>query len=178
MAPESIALVILMGLLGILAAAGLASAVRWRGALVRIRAVLGVTPGGDLEQAARQAVEARATADAERQRRNEDVSRLLDLLGVGVLRIGDDLVIRDANRAAHHFLGRTAGTLPGRTTIEAFGDHRVETVVLDAGTTGFASGETTIPGRQERAMTVRARRSVRGGTWVILQDVTEMRPPQ
>ncbi|MCI0346590.1 MAG: PAS domain-containing protein, partial [Chloroflexi bacterium] len=68
---------------------------------------------------------ARRAADTslklEQERR--DMAYLANLVGVGIVRLSDDLRVEFANAAAHHFLGRDPGSMTGRTAIEAFGDH-------------------------------------------------------
>jgi two-component system, OmpR family, phosphate regulon sensor histidine kinase PhoR len=161
--------------LAVLLSAVLAVAFLRRNRVDGVRAALGVPADADVERAVKELVDARAAAELERDRSAREISRLLDLLGVGVLRLDGDLVIRLANRAAHRFLGRRPGGLAGQTAMEAFGDHRVEDVVREAAGAGVASGELIVPGPTERVLSVRAEASVAGGTWVVLEDVSELR---
>ncbi len=107
--------------------------------------------------------------------RLRDLAYLADLIGVGIVRLTDDLRVEMANTAAHVFLQREPGSMPGRTAIEAFGDHRIETIARQAAERGAAAGEV---GRQdvERAtLVIRARRSPILGIWLVLEDVAELR---
>src|SRR4029079_2042583 len=66
-------------------------------------------------------------AQAARTEAERDDDRILhDLLSSGVLRLDNGLHITEANAAAHALLGRQAGSLIGRTLLEAFLDRGVE----------------------------------------------------
>jgi two-component system phosphate regulon sensor histidine kinase PhoR len=79
------------------------------------------------------------------------------------------------------FLRREAGSMVGRTAIEALGDHRVEGLARQAREGGWASGEVSLveePGAAEKpgaTLVVRARRSPILGVWLVLEDVAELR---
>lgn len=113
--------------------------------------------------------------------RLRDLAYLADLVGVGIVRLTDDLRVEVANTAAHVFLRREAGSMVGRTAIEALGDHRVEAIARQAREGGWASGEVSLadePGAAERpgaTLVVRARRSPILGVWLVLEDVAELR---
>src|SRR4029079_14025287 len=62
------------------------------------------------------------------EQRLRDLAYLADLVGVGIVRLSDDLRVEIATTAAHVFLRREPGTMLGRTAIEALGDHRVEAI--------------------------------------------------
>jgi two-component system phosphate regulon sensor histidine kinase PhoR len=112
------------------------------------------------------------------EQRLRDLSYLADLVGVGIVRLTDELRVEVANTAAHVFLRRDPGSLLGRTAIEALGDHRVEEIARQAREAGWSSGEVTLaevanaPGS---TLVVRARRSPILGVWLVLEDVAELR---
>ena len=105
----------------------------------------------------------------------EDLSRLADQLPMGLLRVDPEQVIEHANEAAHVLLARRRGALLGRSVMEAFLDHRAEAVIL--GTADPGSGGMEFEGPEGRRLTLRARpdRSDPGHTWVLVEDVTELR---
>jgi two-component system, OmpR family, phosphate regulon sensor histidine kinase PhoR len=98
----------------------------------------------------------------------------LDLLPVGVLRVGADHRVTAANDRAHALLG-VSGRLPGRSVMEAFLDVRVE-AALDAVPIG---GATTVEHRagtaEPRTLAVSAHRLAPTDLVVVLEDVTELR---
>lgn len=108
--------------------------------------------------------------------RLRDLAYLADLVGVGMVRLSDDLRVEVANTAAHVFLGREPGSMLGRTAIEALGDHRLEAIARGARDAGAAGGEVTLgPDETGTTLVVRARRSPILGVWVVLEDVAELR---
>jgi two-component system phosphate regulon sensor histidine kinase PhoR len=121
----------------------------------------------------------RRAEDAEFQlaQRLRDLAYLADLVGVGIVRLTDDLHVEVANTAAHVFLRREPGSMVGRTAIEALGDHRVEAIAAGAREAGWGSGEVTLPEPDGTGSTlvVRARRSPILGVWLVLEDVAELR---
>jgi len=104
-----------------------------------------------------------------------DVTALLDVVGVGVLRVDPELVVAAASPAAHALLGRRAGALAGRSVMEALTDHRAEELVRRALVVGSASGELVGRGTDAPTLLLRARRTPSGDAWVALEDVTELR---
>src|SRR4029079_17205553 len=50
----------------------------------------------------------------------------MDLSPVGVVHVGEDRRVREANIAAHGLLDAAPGRLPGRTVMETFLDARLE----------------------------------------------------
>jgi len=103
-----------------------------------------------------------------------DLGLLVELLSVGVLRLDAWRRIRLANTAAHAFLDRTAGTLIGMTAVAAFLDARLEQLLDSADRDGSATDEVRIAG-SPFTLVARARRGADGGTWVVLEDVSELR---
>jgi two-component system phosphate regulon sensor histidine kinase PhoR len=115
------------------------------------------------------------------EQRLRDLAYLADLVGVGIVRLSDDLRVEVANTAAHVFLHREPNSMVGRTAIEALGDHRVEAIARQAREGGWASGEVSLADQPEAAerpgttLVVRARRSPILGVWLVLEDVAELR---
>jgi len=104
-----------------------------------------------------------------------DLAYLADLIGVGIVRLTDDLRVEVANTAAHVFLQRPAGSMLGRTAIEAIGDHRIEAIAREAAERGAAAGEVSLRDPDGPALVIRARRSPILGIWLVLEDVAELR---
>ena len=104
-----------------------------------------------------------------------DLAYLADLIGVGIVRLTDDLRVEVANTAAHVFLQRAAGSMLGRTAIEAIGDHRIEAIAREAAERGAAAGEVSLRDPDGPALVIRARRSPILGIWLVLEDVAELR---
>jgi two-component system phosphate regulon sensor histidine kinase PhoR len=117
------------------------------------------------------------TAEFGLEQRLRDLTYLADLVGVGIVRLTDDLRVEVANTAAHVFLRREPGSMLGRTAIEALGDHRVEAIARGAREAGWASGEVALTeaGGIGATLVVRARRSPILGVWLVLEDVAELR---
>ena len=111
--------------------------------------------------------------------RLRDLAYLADLVGVGIVRLSDDLRVEVANTAAHVFLRRDPGSMLGRTAMEALGDHRVEEIAHRARDAGWSSGEVTLTEGESTGaggtLVVRARRSPILGVWLVLEDVAELR---
>ncbi|HEX8025526.1 MAG TPA: ATP-binding protein [Candidatus Limnocylindrales bacterium] len=109
------------------------------------------------------------------EQRLRDLGYLADLVGVGIVRLTDDLRVEVANTAAHVFLGREAGSMVGRTAMEALGDHRIEAIARKARNEGSATGEVATRADDGATFIVRARRSPILGVWLVLEDVAELR---
>jgi len=131
--------------------------------------------GGDLPARVRQLRERLAASEFELDQQVRNASYLADLMGVGILRLGDGLRVELANAAAHVLLGRAPGSIIGRSVMETFVDARIEEVVVAARDTGSASGEFRLRGPDGPIVVVRARRSPVSGVWVVLEDVSELR---
>jgi two-component system, OmpR family, phosphate regulon sensor histidine kinase PhoR len=114
-------------------------------------------------------------AEFARDQRLRDLAYLADLVGVGIVRLTDELRVEVANTAAHVFLGRDPGTMLGRTAMEALGDHRIEAIARQARDFGSGSGEVTLLSDDGSTLVVRARRSPILGVWLVLEDVAELR---
>ncbi|MEO5704374.1 MAG: ATP-binding protein [Candidatus Limnocylindrales bacterium] len=110
--------------------------------------------------------------------RLRDLAYLADLVGVGIVRLTDDLRVEVANTAAHVFLRRQPGSMVGHTAMEALGDHRVEAIARGAREAGWSSGEVVLAdeaGVTGATLAIRARRSPILGIWLVLEDVAELR---
>jgi two-component system phosphate regulon sensor histidine kinase PhoR len=142
-------------------------------------AARGARPSEDLIDRLRRLRLRAEAAEFGLEQRLRDLAYLADLVGVGIVRLSDDLRVEIANTAAHVFLGREPGSMLGRTAIEALGDHRVEAIAHGAREAGWSSGEVTLADREGGAaggtLVVRARRSPILGVWLVLEDVAELR---
>jgi len=161
--------------LGAALAVAVGIALRQRVQVARVARLVGMTPGQDVETAARAVLEDRDHARQRLAQADQELGQLAGLLGVGVLRFDDDLRVRFANPAACTFLGREPGGLEGRSVLEAFADHEVEALLLSAHDRGAAGGEIRAHGEDGRVLVIRARRLPWGGLWVALDDVTKVR---
>ncbi len=104
-----------------------------------------------------------------------DRATLDEAVGVGIVGTDAGLRIREANTVAHDLLGRPVGTLEDRSIMEAFLDPEAESIVRSAIASGSASGEIRRAGPDGPAIALRARRSADGGSWLVLEDVSELR---
>ncbi len=130
--------------------------------------------GDDLGGRVRKLIEEADAAAFELDGARRDLAYLIQLIGIGIVRVADDRRIELANAAAHAFLDRPAGSLRGLTLTGAFLDARIEAIVESARETGSASGEVRL--RPDGAvLVVRARRSPVRGLWLVLEDVSELR---
>ena len=132
-------------------------------------------PADDFAARTRRLRERAEAAEFEAGQLRRDAASLADLISVGIVHVDDDGRVDMANAAAHAFLDRAAGSMVGRTTIEAFVDRRVEAIVAEARDRGSASGDVIVRHAEGRTLTVRARRSPIRGVWIALEDVSELR---
>jgi two-component system phosphate regulon sensor histidine kinase PhoR len=133
------------------------------------------TPDADLATVARVLRDQLDASELERDEQVRNAAYLADLMGVGIVRLGGDGRVELANLAAHLLLGRPPGSLRGRTALEAFVDARLEGLIASARQSGGSSGELRLRGRAGPTVVVRVRRSPMHGTWVVLEDVSELR---
>jgi two-component system phosphate regulon sensor histidine kinase PhoR len=171
---EPISLAFIVGLV-VLATIAFGVALGRGASLARIREALGVDPNADPEAAVRSLLDDRERARFEANQSALDLAYVADLVGVGLVQVGDNLVVRLGNRAAHVMLDRAPGGLVGRSAIDAFADHRLEHAVTDARETGFGEAEAVGHDPGARTLVVRARRSPVQGIWVTIDDVSELR---
>lgn len=149
-------------------------------ALGRLRELLAEASGTaahavDPEQEVRATLDRTRAAEWELGQVVRDRVGLLEIIGVGIVRLDDALVVDVANTAAHAFLGRPAGSLVGRTAIEAFIDPTIEGIARTARESGAASGECTLRHADGPTLLIRARRSPVSGIWLVMEDVSELR---
>ena len=98
-----------------------------------------------------------------------------DLMPVGVLRLDESRRVDRANLRAHVLLEVGPGRLVGRTVMEAFLDARVEALVDGIPDGGTTTGEARLGAREPHTVILRVSRSLADGTWIVLEDVTELR---
>ncbi len=98
-----------------------------------------------------------------------------DLLPVGVLHLDADRRVTRANARAHALLEVAPGRLVGRTVMEAFVDVGVEVLVDGVPDGGSGSGEARIGAHDPRIVSLHVHRLPGDGTWVVLEDVSELR---
>jgi two-component system phosphate regulon sensor histidine kinase PhoR len=164
-----------IALQAVLFAIALAVAISRGRTIEELREATGAKPGVDLESSVRSLIDRTGAAEWQAVQAARDTALLADLIGVGIVRLDDDLVVDFANATVHIFVGRQPGSMVGLSGIEAFVDHRIEEIVERARQTGAASGELTIGSASGFTVTVRARRSPVRGVWVVLEDVSELR---
>ena len=153
----------------------LASAIRTRRVVSRVRGVAGVSPGADAVDAVSALRSQNNALESELAADRHDHDLLIEALAQGVVSVDQGLRIVGANSTAHTFLGRAAGTLIGRSLIEAFLDVQVEAIAQAAMDQGTSTGEIGRAEADGRRLLVRARRSSSGGAWLVLDDVSELR---
>ncbi len=96
------------------------------------------------------------------------------LMPVGVLHFDADRRVDRASARAHVLLEIRPGRLIGRTVMETFLDARVEALVDGVPDGGTATGEARVGVREPRTVVLRIHRPL-DGTWIVLEDVTELR---
>ena len=104
-----------------------------------------------------------------------DQAALLDQLDVGVVRLGPDSTVVQANRAAARLLDVPLDRLLGRSLMETFLDHRVEETALAATAKDSSTIEITHSNAEERRLLLRFSGDREGGLWLLIEDVTELR---
>ena len=100
---------------------------------------------------------------------------LAGALAVGLVHFDDRLTVTYANPAAATLVGRPAAALAGRSVMEVFLDHAVESLLEAARGGDGASAEIQTRDRESRSLVLRARRSPTRGVWLVLDDVSELR---
>ena len=128
-----------------------------------------------LDTARREADSRRAESERSRTERTQARDSLADSLDDGVLDVDATMHVVRANPAAHGLLGRSPGSLVGRSLIEAFLDPAAERVARDGIADGSAAGEARIGGADGTTLIIRSRRARGGGVTLLLEDVSELR---
>jgi two-component system phosphate regulon sensor histidine kinase PhoR len=100
---------------------------------------------------------------------------VIELLPVGVLHLGAERRIDRANERAHALLDTRPGRLVGRTLMEAFLDAHAEALIGSVPAGGTATGEVRMGAGDPRIVVLRVHRPVDDGTYVVLEDATELR---
>jgi len=162
-------------LLAVLVAALAVLLLRREATLRRVRSSLGPSTSVDAGTSAARLRAAADRAAAVVQDERTDRARLLERLGSGVLRTDPALRIVEANPAAHTLLDRAPGSIVGRTVMEAFLHTAVESIARSALEGAQAVGEVHLADADGPTLIVRGQRAVDGGTWLILDDVSELR---
>lgn len=158
------------------AVAVLGTAAVLRGAkLARVSRSLQAPAGSDVEYAAERAASRALAAEAKAELTAGDLASLVCLAGSGILRTNDQRVVVSANTAAHRLLGRPDGRLIGRSVMEVFADHNVEDLVIAAEGASPAERELTLREGARPTVVVRVARAPGGGSWIVLEDVSELR---
>jgi two-component system phosphate regulon sensor histidine kinase PhoR len=144
--------------------------------LLQRRGLRGRAAAGSARARAALEVEARLRdAEVRSGIATRDTAVLVELVGIGVVRVAADLTVTAANETAHRLLGRRDGAMIGRSALEAFTDHRVEEIVRIALETGSAVGELTARTSDAPTILARARRTPSGDAWFVMEDVSELR---
>ncbi len=186
MSAEGIAVAVLLAVVAVVAAFAIGREL----ALRRIREMAGGRPDEPPASAVRSLLERTEQADRRARQEAEDLVYLTGLVGSGIVRLDDELVVTSANRAADLYLEvaqgslvgtrlphRPAGRLAGDADHAAvgLGDVRLDAIVRTAWRNGSAADEVALGGPDGRALSVRARRSPGGGVWVVIDDLSELR---
>ena len=161
--------------MGAIALVAVGIAVRQGRASRRLGRIVGAGSSADVERAVLGLTQRVAALELRAEQDARDLDHLVELVGVGVVHLTDDLEVDAANSAAHLFLRRQPGTMRDRPALEAFVDARIEGIARAALVTGAASGEVTVADADGPKLLVRARRSPTSGGWLVLEDVSELR---
>jgi two-component system phosphate regulon sensor histidine kinase PhoR len=108
-------------------------------------------------------------------RADATVGEVLGIVGLGVVRLSEELVVTMANEPAVAILGRDRRRLVGHAAFEAFADQRLVDLVSAARVGGRAQAEIERDGPDGSTIRARASRSPAGGVWVTVEDVSELR---
>jgi two-component system phosphate regulon sensor histidine kinase PhoR len=159
----------------IVASIGLLVAIREGLELRRLRRLTTASSDRDIERSIRRLLARVEALELHGEQDARDLDHLVELVGVGIVHLTDELEVDAANSAAHIFLRRAPGTMRDRPALEAFVDARIESIARTAIVAGAASGEVTVADADGPKLLVRARRSPVSGAWLVLEDVSELR---
>jgi two-component system phosphate regulon sensor histidine kinase PhoR len=102
-------------------------------------------------------------------------SEVLDMLDLGIVRLDAERRVLSANPAAARLLGQDSRALARRSLLELFLDHRVDDAARDTPARGSITLEVALRDGVARQLAVRIERGQGGGTWLLIDDVTELR---
>ncbi len=186
MSVEGVAVAVLVVVVAVVAG----FAIRRELALRRIRDLAGGRPDEPPALAVRNLLDRTERSDRRARLEAEDLAYLTGLVGAGIVRLDDDLVVTSTNRAADLYLEVAQGSLvgtrlphrpPGRLEGDAehaavgLRDVRLDAIVRTAWRNGSAGDEVSVGGPDGRVLSVRARRAPGGGVWVVIDDMSELR---
>ena len=97
---------LIIGVLGIVAGTAILVALLQERTIDGVRDTIGAGRRDDVEAAARGLRQGRESAEWAARRSSEDLGHLVNLVGAGIVRLDDDLVVQLANEAAQAFLDR------------------------------------------------------------------------
>jgi two-component system phosphate regulon sensor histidine kinase PhoR len=106
---------------------------------------------------------------------NAELDSVLDLLNVGVIRLGFDSNVVQANGAACRLLDLEPGRLVGRSLMETFLDHQVEECAQAATEHEPSTIEVRYANTSERQLLLRFVGDPSGDQWLLIEDVTDLR---
>jgi two-component system phosphate regulon sensor histidine kinase PhoR len=106
---------------------------------------------------------------------SSELSGVVEQIDVGVVRLDSGLRVMQLNRAAARMLQLDQDQAAGRSLIELFVDHRADESARAALAQGSATLEIMQRTEDDRRLVLRFRSVPRGGLWLVLEDVTELR---
>src|SRR3979490_1644935 len=127
----------------VVALVAIGAAVRQTLALGRLRRLTGASSGSDIERRIGGLFDRVTALELQSEQDARDLHLLVELLGVGIVHLTDDLDVDAANKAAHVLLRRAPGTMRDRPALEAFVDARIERAARPAIEVGAAAGGGT-----------------------------------
>jgi signal transduction histidine kinase len=140
---------------------------------------LGTTPDGPSLVTAADKLRLRADRlDRRLTRDADDLATLGEMLPIGLVRFASDGQVDLATPSAHALLARPGRSLLGRSVMETFADTRADALVGAAAAgvdRSMTPLELALRGPGTPMLALRARRSPSGATWVLIEDVTELR---
>ena len=101
---------------------------------------------------------------------------LANELGLGIVAVSDDDRVVAANQAAHALLRARPASLPGKSVLEAFVDHRIEELIRAARAQQPAPADYSPPTDPQTTLVVRAWRAPGDAhVTVTIEDASELR---
>src|SRR4051812_19186958 len=99
---------------------------------------------------------------------------LADALGIGLLAVDSADQVLGANSAADQLLEFRPGSLVGRSTIEAFVDHRIEALIAATREGAPGRAEYVVQSKPSPTLEVTCLPGEAGGVTVALRDISEL----